>query len=1518
MARTVNFDFATAGVASEGRLTMAGTYMTTIGTTINLPPIEQRYLVNGLASIENVIPTPPEADGWRYQVKLETTDGQAHWWIVEVSDLTTPVDFSTLPVIEAISMPIDRTGTMIETWMNSVRAQAAAANANAISALGLGDSNAAESGQIWDSLGVTNSNVSGLGVRLDQADLDLAQHNDRIAANEVDMDILKNTTLPALQSELDAAEVDLATLRDVTMPQLQANLDSVELDMATLNNTTLPNLQTDLGAAQSELDTLTGTTIPALQDEMGAAQADLSTLDGRLGVAEADIISSGDALDARIDAAFLEIDSAQGDATAALTMAGSKNRVFYGTDTPTSTSPVPSGAGDLYRQLDASADVVMEYQWNGTAWAAQEITSAAISNLDLGKLTAGTAFVSEAVIEKLWAEVIRARKILVDQLLVGSGNNLIVDPYFTNTDVKSYRGNSSSLAGSWGASATYNLNFYGAGGQDTTTTKSFFLNSTSVRDKKEAMIPVTEGEVFRVRAMINSTGGSARFNARVAYKDGTWAFMASGWGKSGYWSGDGQGMVIEDQWTVQPNVTHFMPYITWDTPVTSAHVYGGISCTNMATSSLIVNGAITGDHIEANTVAAKVASVISLNADRITSGVINTNRLNASEIAAAVATIISLNADRITSGTINTDRLNANEIAAAVATVISLNADRITAGTLNTARLNATEVAAAVATVISLNADRITSGVINTARLNAAEIAAATAAFQTVRVENLTASTGSFSTAVIDKLWVDFFATRSITAQYLSIGSSENLVPDSNFETADSSDIWLGQISGPGGGVSSEIVYGSESVSMLLPVFSDVRSNPSLYARYLAPEYRIPVVPGESYRITSWVYLDAASIGNLTSVDQRVYHYTTRDGAILNSRAGETNVPNPPVQTWFEVGGLFTVPAGTYFLTPRVTVYYPGNTAPTPEGARWFVSPPKVVRASGGELIVDGAITARTIAAQSISVDKLSIGDFTNMAPSPAEQPAAWEFSGVGTISTTGLTPVGKRLHFNTSNTSAFAWGPYTACKAGDQFFLSGMLYRASGVTGGVYLRCYWYKADKTAASTAYTHVSGGTETDYPSGALLAGSATAPADAVYARWGVGIVAHTGDIGIYDMTGRRMSGGELIVNGAVTASKIDADAVTATHIAANAVQAEHIDAEAITSEKIKVGALDGKVITGATVQTSSTTTGVVMDASGIEAQVSGTRRFFLNATTGEIEAIGAISTGPSTGARAELKQLSNAGVLDFYTEAGTNVPHGSLLTFDTSSVALRRYTDATSFSQYLSLESAATRLNHNSNLRLEMSSTGATLYGNSSSYLRVAIAGSSATLYLRANGSDYFVLGPQSGLGNVVTSVPLYNTTTTAAANMSISVNGVLMRSTSASKYKLYPRTLADDVGEKLLTLEAKDWIDASDSRMVAEAMTPQTASEAADPETELPPLPECRRIPGVIAEEVAAAGLEEFVIYGEDGEIEGVMYDRLGVALIPVVKRQRDRIEALEEEQALMLDRLAQLEAAIAAMNPQP
>ena len=123
-------------------------------------------------------------------------------------------------------------------------------------------------------------------------------------------------------------------------------------------------------------------------------------------------------------------------------------------------------------------------------------------------------------------------------------------------------------------------------------------------------------------------------------------------------------------------------------------------------------------------------------------------------------------------------------------------------------------------------------------------------------------------------------------------------------------------------------------------------------------------------------------------------------------------------------------------------------------------------------------------------------------------------------------------------------------------------------------------------------------------------------------------------------------------------------------------------------------------------------------------------------------------------------------------------------------------------------------------------------------------------------------------------------TTGSSPNLFIADDGALVRSTSASKYKTdIQRSHSLDYGERLLSLPTATWIDKAESRRYASG------------ESDMKPVTHF----GMIAEDLANAGLEMLVARGRDGELEGIQYDRIAPALLPVIKKLQDRIKKLEE-----------------------
>ena len=143
-----------------------------------------------------------------------------------------------------------------------------------------------------------------------------------------------------------------------------------------------------------------------------------------------------------------------------------------------------------------------------------------------------------------------------------------------------------------------------------------------------------------------------------------------------------------------------------------------------------------------------------------------------------------------------------------------------------------------------------------------------------------------------------------------------------------------------------------------------------------------------------------------------------------------------------------------------------------------------------------------------------------------------------------------------------------------------------------------------------------------------------------------------------------------------------------------------------------------------------------------------------------------------------------------------------------------------------------------------------------------------------------------------------------AANLYIDANGRHWRSSSASRYKLdqQPMTLPDSLLDPVM----KDWVDAgSQARFDTLNTEPRPFREHDQMEYDSISL---RRVPGMVAEDVAAAGGEEFVTYDSEGEIEGFAYDRYALARTQVLAKQ---LAKELERNDLLEGRLTMLEALI-------
>ena len=132
-------------------------------------------------------------------------------------------------------------------------------------------------------------------------------------------------------------------------------------------------------------------------------------------------------------------------------------------------------------------------------------------------------------------------------------------------------------------------------------------------------------------------------------------------------------------------------------------------------------------------------------------------------------------------------------------------------------------------------------------------------------------------------------------------------------------------------------------------------------------------------------------------------------------------------------------------------------------------------------------------------------------------------------------------------------------------------------------------------------------------------------------------------------------------------------------------------------------------------------------------------------------------------------------------------------------------------------------------------------------------------------------------------IPSVNAKTTRSApNVYVSPDGALVRSTSASKYKAdIQRSYSTDYGDKLLNLPTAIWTDKGQKERY------KAGKRHIKPEKYF----------GMIAEDLADAGLDLLISRNpQTHEIEGIQYERIAPALLPVIKELKDKVNRLEKK----------------------
>lgn len=172
-------------------------------------------------------------------------------------------------------------------------------------------------------------------------------------------------------------------------------------------------------------------------------------------------------------------------------------------------------------------------------------------------------------------------------------------------------------------------------------------------------------------------------------------------------------------------------------------------------------------------------------------------------------------------------------------------------------------------------------------------------------------------------------------------------------------------------------------------------------------------------------------------------------------------------------------------------------------------------------------------------------------------------------------------------------------------------------------------------------------------------------------------------------------------------------------------------------------------------------------------------------------------------------------------------------------------------------------------------------------------GSGTRWWLDTPDNADIVIGPRAG-GNAIAGLRLRTDATTAsAANMFISsTTFAISRSTSSRKYKqdITPAEVDEDAFLRMSPVHYRGRSEVEErARWEAWRDAGRDMSQLDEP-----PVP--RFFLGLIAEDVHALGLHDFVMYRDDtGEPDSLAYDRMIVGAVQILKKQREQIRSLEQ-----------------------
>ncbi|WEA58279.1 hypothetical protein [Pediococcus pentosaceus] len=371
-----------------------------------------------------------------------------------------------------------------------------------------------------------------------------------------------------------------------------------------------------------------------------------------------------------------------------------------------------------------------------------------------------------------------------------------------------------------------------------------------------------------------------------------------------------------------------------------------------------------------------------------------------------------------------------------------------------------------------------------------------------------------------------------------------------------------------------------------------------------------------------------------------------------------------------------------------------------------------------------------------------------------------------------------------------------------------------------------------------------------------------------------------------------SGNTSILDGTIGTAKIANAAINDAKISnlnGNKIVAGSITAEQLNANDIIANVINGKTINGITITTPNLqlgTNGILSEDWSLNQATSlfnpkkgsGTMTLTqgLLATSGTLSRWWSDDGGYWYGIGDDGSKIRNSS-----NRVGDNYGAGYAQhnIFDSKgNTLLRLYMDATG----VYMNSGGT-----SNVNTVLTQQGLTT-------TNVAALGGINGASLTTNGTFNAALGTKNtygfSIGSQVVSPMIRANSYTYSSNVFISSYGTMGLATSTKANKLdivdVPNMLQK--GYNLLTLNPRQWFDKTSVEAYADVQSGNSDS--------IESVVNIKPVTGMVAEEVASAGLDDYVVKDENNKVQGLAYDRLWTLLLPVLRDMNDKINKLQKK----------------------